>query len=40
MSRDKNAEFWLAIIKRVFIETPKYVVKGIPSQAKLDADTQ
>ena len=40
MARDKEAEFWLAIIKKVFIDTPKYVVKGIPSLAKQQADTR
>jgi hypothetical protein len=39
-TRDKGPEFWLALIKRIFIDTPKYVVKGIPSLAKQQEDTR
>ena len=39
-NRDKGPEFWLALIKRIFIDTPKYVVKGIPSLAKQQEDTR
>ncbi len=40
VNRDKGPEFWLALIKRIFIDTPKYVVKGIPSLAKQQEDTR
>jgi hypothetical protein len=38
--RDKGPDFWLAILKKIFIDTPKYVVKGVPSVAKQRADTR
>jgi len=32
--RQKDAKFWVDLIDKIFIQTPKYYIKGIPSREK------